>query len=130
MAIFYWNLLLDREFAKWARSNAWRRRCWISKSLNRFSFAILRRWIALHGLPLSLALTCRDAEVKEEAFLEYINQLVMTGEVAGLFPKEEMDALLNDTRPVLKKECPGQPLLHSQYSRNGVDGEEIRLTGN
>ena len=50
----------------------------------------------------------RDSEVKEEAFLEYINQLVMTGEVSGLFPKDEMDALLNDLRPALKRECPGR----------------------
>ncbi len=46
--------------------------------------------------------------MKEESFLEYINQLVMTGEVAGLFPKEEMDALLNDVRGVFKKESPGE----------------------
>jgi hypothetical protein len=49
----------------------------------------------------------RDAEVKEEAFLEYINQLLMTGEVAGLFPKEELDSVLNDVRPVFKRECIG-----------------------
>ena len=47
---------------------------------------------------------CRDAEVKEEGFLEYINQLLMTGEVAGLLPKEELDALLNDVRPAFKRE--------------------------
>jgi dynein heavy chain, axonemal len=51
---------------------------------------------------------CRDAEVKEEAFLEYINQLLMTGEVAGLFPKDELDMMLNDIRPIMKAECPGQ----------------------
>ena len=50
---------------------------------------------------------CRDAEVKEEGFLEYINQLLMTGEVAGLLPKEELDSILNDTRPAFKKECIG-----------------------
>ena len=49
-----------------------------------------------------------DAEVKEESFLEYINQLLMTGEVAGLFPKEEQDALVNDCRPAFKKEAAGQ----------------------
>ena len=47
-----------------------------------------------------------DAEVKDESFLEYINQLLMTGEVAGLFPKEEVDALVNDLRPVMKKAAP------------------------
>ena len=49
--------------------------------------------------------------MKEEGFLEYINQLVMTGEVAGLFPKDEMDAMLNDVRPVFKREALGEALL-------------------
>ena len=53
---------------------------------------------------------CRDADVKEEGFLEYINQLVMTGEVAGLFPKDEMDAMINDIRPVFKREATGNNL--------------------
>eukprot|EP00217_Crustomastix_stigmatica_P013603 CAMPEP_0183798542 /NCGR_PEP_ID=MMETSP0803_2-20130417/19119_1 /TAXON_ID=195967 /ORGANISM="Crustomastix stigmata, Strain CCMP3273" /LENGTH=4519 /DNA_ID=CAMNT_0026043227 /DNA_START=42 /DNA_END=13598 /DNA_ORIENTATION=- len=47
-----------------------------------------------------------DAEVKEEGFLEFINQILMTGEVAGLFPKDEMDMMVNDMRPVMKKEAP------------------------
>ena len=41
---------------------------------------------------------CRDAEVKEEGFLEYINQLLMTGEVAGLLPKEELRGLARCAR--------------------------------
>lgn len=57
----------------------------------------------------------RDADVKEESFLEYINQLVMTGEVAGLFPKEEMDALLNDIRPAFKRENPGAHTVSSDW---------------
>jgi len=44
-----------------------------------------------------------DAEVKEEGFLEYINQILMTGEVAGLFPKDELDMIVNDIRPAMKK---------------------------
>lgn len=47
-----------------------------------------------------------DAEVKDESFLEYINQILMTGEVAGLFPKDELDSIVNDIRPVMKKEAP------------------------
>ena len=47
-----------------------------------------------------------DAEVKEESFLEFINQILMTGEVAGLFPKDELDMIVNDMRPVAKKEKP------------------------
>lgn len=49
----------------------------------------------------------RDAEVKEEGFLEYVNQLLMTGEVAGLFPRDELDAIINDLRPAFKRDCPG-----------------------
>lgn len=91
-----------------------------------------------------------DAEVKDEAFLEYINQLLMTGgwvagqagrvgccaqagahraavaggepgaadrpaaccarpagEISGLFPKDELDVIVNDVRPVMRAECPG-----------------------
>ena len=36
-----------------------------------------------------------------------MNQLLMTGEVAGLFPRDELDAMLNDLRPAFKRECPG-----------------------
>ena len=45
--------------------------------------------------------------MKEEAFLEYINQLLMTGEVTGLFPKDELDTIVNDIRPIYRAECPG-----------------------
>ncbi|CAL8466541.1 g6077 [Coccomyxa elongata] len=59
------------------------------------------------GQPVAFIFT--DAEVKEEGFLEYINQLLMTGEVAGLLPKEELESILNDVRPVFKRECIGVP---------------------
>ena len=42
------------------------------------------------------------------SFLEYINQILMTGEVAGLFPKDEQDMIVNDARGPYKKECPGE----------------------
>lgn len=51
-----------------------------------------------------------EADIKEESFLEYINQLLMTGEVAGLFARDELDALLNDVRPIMKREAPGTRL--------------------
>ena len=46
-----------------------------------------------------------DAEVKDEGFLEYINQILSTGEVSGLFAKDEVDAIIGDMRPVAKKEA-------------------------
>ena len=35
-------------------------------------------------------------------------QILMTGEVAGLFPKEELDVIVNDMRPIMKAEAPGK----------------------
>lgn len=49
-----------------------------------------------------------DADVKDDGFLEYINQLLMTGEIGGLFAKDELDALLNDVRPIMKLEAAGR----------------------
>ena len=62
------------------------------------------RLAGLKGKEGKVAFIFTDADVKEESFLEYINQLLMTGEVAGLFPKDELDALVSDCRPAYKKE--------------------------
>ena len=37
-----------------------------------------------------------DTDIVNEEFLEYINSLLMTGEVAGLFPKDEMNLMVAD----------------------------------
>jgi len=47
-----------------------------------------------------------DNEIKEEAFLEYINNILSVGEVAGLFPKDELDDILTTITPLMKKEDP------------------------
>lgn len=59
---------------------------------------------AVKGQPVVFIFT--DAEVKDEGFLEYINQILMTGEVAGLMPKDELDAMVNDMRPIMKQVRP------------------------
>lgn len=59
------------------------------------------------GQPVCFLFT--DAEVKEEGFLEYINQILMTGEVAGLLPKDELDMIVNDIRGVMKLQSPTTP---------------------
>jgi dynein heavy chain len=43
-----------------------------------------------------------DAEVKDEAFLECINSVLLTGEVAGLFAKEEYLALAAEVQPLFE----------------------------
>ena len=66
---------------------------------------LLFRRAGLAGQPVTFIFT--DAEVKEEGFLEYINQILSTGEVSGLFAKDEMDSIIGDIRGPAKKENKG-----------------------
>jgi len=81
----------------------------ISKQYNQVAlFEDLKALYKIAGLKgKKVCFIFTDAEVKDEGFLEFINQILMTGEVAGLFPKDELDMIVNDMRPALKKECPG-----------------------
>ncbi|XP_035209771.1 dynein heavy chain 8, axonemal-like isoform X2 [Stegodyphus dumicola] len=47
-----------------------------------------------------------DNEIKEESFLEYLNTILGSGEVANLFPKDELREILDNLLPVMKKELP------------------------
>jgi len=47
-----------------------------------------------------------DAEVKSENFLEYMNSLLATGEVVGLFAKDERDAMTGEVRNDFVKDSP------------------------
>ncbi|KAG5338491.1 DYH8 protein, partial [Acromyrmex heyeri] len=50
-----------------------------------------------------------DNEVKDEAFLEYINNILSVGEVANLFAKDELDEILTTVTPLMKKTDPRRP---------------------
>ncbi|CAL1673550.1 unnamed protein product [Lasius platythorax] len=50
-----------------------------------------------------------DNEIKDEAFLEYINNVLSVGEVANLFPKDELDDILTIVTPLMKKDDPRRP---------------------
>ena len=47
-----------------------------------------------------------DKEVKEEAFLEYINIFLNTGEVPNLFARDEVDAILGEVGEAFEREMP------------------------
>ena len=47
-----------------------------------------------------------DNEIKDEAFLEYMNNLLSSGEISNLFPRDEMDEILQELIGVMKKEFP------------------------
>eukprot|EP00111_Clytia_hemisphaerica_P005698 TCONS_00016530-protein len=50
-----------------------------------------------------------DNEIKSESFLEFINNVLSSGEVSNLFARDELDEITNDLVSVMKKELPRVP---------------------
>lgn len=50
-----------------------------------------------------------DNEIKDQAFLEYINNVLSSGEVSNLFAREEIDEINTNLIPHMKKEFPKRP---------------------
>jgi len=47
-----------------------------------------------------------DNEIKSEGFLEFINNMLATGEIGGLIPRDELDEILNGLISVMKEKYP------------------------
>ncbi|XP_013770736.1 LOW QUALITY PROTEIN: dynein heavy chain 5, axonemal-like [Pundamilia nyererei] len=50
-----------------------------------------------------------DNDIKEEAFLEYMNNVLASGEVSNLFARDELDDITQDLIPVMKRQHPRRP---------------------
>jgi len=47
-----------------------------------------------------------DNEIRDESFLEYINNVLASGEVSNLFARDEISEITQDLIPAMKKEYP------------------------
>ncbi|KAJ1421934.1 putative axonemal dynein gamma heavy chain, partial [Ochromonadaceae sp. CCMP2298] len=47
-----------------------------------------------------------EAEIKDESFMEVINSILTTGEVANLIPKDELAVMASELRPLAVKQVP------------------------
>ncbi|XP_077876201.1 dynein axonemal heavy chain 8 isoform X2 [Ictidomys tridecemlineatus] len=50
-----------------------------------------------------------DNDIKDEAFLEYLNNLLSSGEISNLFARDEMDEITQGLISVMKRELPRHP---------------------
>ena len=50
-----------------------------------------------------------DNEVKDEGFLEYLNNVLSSGEVSNLFARDELDEITGELVLPMKKQYPRRP---------------------
>lgn len=53
-----------------------------------------------------------DLDIKEEGFLEYLNNILSCGAISNLFTKDEQAEIIQELTPIMKSENPKRTLNH------------------
>ena len=84
----------------------------LTRSYNMANFIedlkLMYKTIGLTGVGTTFLLT--EQEIKDEAFLEYINTVLSGGLITSLYAKEEIKEIITELMPIMKKEAPKIPL--------------------
>jgi dynein heavy chain len=67
----------------------------------------LRNLYKMAVLKSPVAFLFTDNDVKDEQFLEYVNMILTSGEIPGLFTKEDQQMMTDELRPIAAKSRPG-----------------------
>ena len=103
----------------------------MTKSYNLANFGDDLKTCFFHagGQPNQIVLILADTQIKYETFLEYLNSLLLTGDVPGLFSKEELALAMAEVQDDFEKEMSlvGKPTTSEDLKRYLVDKVRDRL---